>query len=217
MTVALNLARFRTTPLTPTPFPHLIVPQFLAPETCLRINENFPRIRKPGSFPLARLSYGDVFTALIEQLRSDEMRHAFAEKFDVDLTGRPTMITVRGRCGPKDGRIHTDSVTKIITVLLYLNPAWAEDGGRLRLLRSENLGDVLLEVPPEAGTLLCFRRSDNSFHGHKPFVGERRVVQLNWVTSSWVLRRETWRHSVSAFFKGLRSFPWGGSDKREAA
>ena len=27
------------------------------------------------------------------------------------------------------------------------------------------------KVPPEWGTLLAFRRAENSFHGHKPFVG----------------------------------------------
>ena len=35
----------------------------------------------------------------------------FEKKFGVDLTGRPTMITVRGRCRAEDGGIHTDSVT----------------------------------------------------------------------------------------------------------
>jgi hypothetical protein len=41
---------------------------------------------------------------------------AFELKFSIDLTGRPTMITVRGRCSKeKDGKIHTDSKTKIIT------------------------------------------------------------------------------------------------------
>jgi len=53
------------------------------------------------------------------------------------------------------------------------------------------------------GTLLAFRRSDNSFHGHKSFVGERRVIQFNWVTDAGVVARERLRHRVSAWFKGL--------------
>jgi SM-20-related protein len=114
------------------------------------------------------------------------------------------MITVRGRCSEKDGKIHTDSKTKIITVLLYMNSSWENAGGRLRLLRSENdLEDMLFEVPPVEGTLLAFKRSDNSWHGHKPFTGERRVIQFNWVTSEEVVRREQGRHRFSATIKNF--------------
>jgi hypothetical protein len=103
----------------------------------------------------------------------------FEEKFGIDLTNRPDMITVRGRCSEKDGKIHTDSETKIITILIYMNAGWESAGGRLRLLRSgNNLDDMILEVPPTEGTLLAFRRSNNSWHGHKPFSGPRRVIQL---------------------------------------
>ena len=114
------------------------------------------------------------------------------------------MITVRGRCREQDGRIHTDSATKIITVLLYLNPGWEAPGGRLRLLRSpDNLDAVIVEVPPDEGTLVAFRRGAHSFHGHTPFVGPRRVIQLNWVTTPEVLRYEATRHRVSALVKRL--------------
>ena len=79
------------------------------------------------------------------------------------------MCTVRGYLQRKVGSIHTDSKTKIITVLLYLNDDWSHEGGRLRLLRSgTDLEDYFAEVPPTQGTLLVFRRADNSWHGHKP-------------------------------------------------
>ena len=85
-----------------------------------------------------------------------------------------------------------------------MNPKWEESGGRLRLLRSgTDLEDFILEVPPEEGTLLCFRRSENSWHGHKPFVGPRRVIQMNWVTSQKVLRYENRRHRLSAVLKKI--------------
>ena len=126
-------------------------------------------------------------------------------KFNIDLTTRPDMITVRGCCSEKDGKIHTDSETKIITILIYMNRAWESSGGRLRLLGSgTDLEDVILEVPPAGGTLLAFRRSNNSWHGHKPFSGPRRVIQFNWVTSEAVVRREQNRHRLSAWLKKLR-------------
>jgi len=169
------------------------------------IHNDYPEVDRPGSFPLGEVSYGSAFATLVEQMRSDEFRNAFEEKFSIDLTNRPDMITVRGRCSEKDGKIHTDSETKIITILIYMNPGWESAGGRLRLLRSgNNLDDMILEVPPTEGTLLAFRRSNNSWHGHKPFSGPRRVIQFNWVTSEAVVRREQNRHRFSAWMKKLR-------------
>ena len=117
------------------------------------------------------------------------------------------MVTVRGRSDGKDGRIHTDSATKIITLLLYLNPGWERPDGRLRLLRgADDLDDYAPEVAPLAGTMVAFRRSDRSFHGHRPHVGERRMLQLNWVTEPAVVRRELSRHRWSARLKALNPF-----------
>jgi hypothetical protein len=74
------------------------------------------------------------------------------------------------------------------------------------VLRSAtDLDDYVAEVPPVEGTLLAFRRGEASFHGHKPFVGPRRVVQLNWVRDEGTAWRETARHRVSAFLKRLRA------------
>lgn len=135
------------------------------------------------------------------------LRRAVEEKFGLDLGNRPTMVTVRGRSDGKDGRIHTDSESKIITLLLYLNLAWECSEGRLRLLRGpDDIDDYAREVVPLAGTMLAFRRSARSFHGHRPHVGERRIVQLNWVTEPAVVRRELNRHRWSARWKALNPF-----------
>jgi hypothetical protein len=205
MVSVLDLDRFRNTPLTRIPFDFLIVPEFVKAEARPAIEKDYPGVSRPGSFPLREVTYGPGFSKLIEEMRSDEFRQAFEEKFNVDLTDRPDMITVRGRCSEKDGKIHTDSETKIITILIYMNGAWESSGGRLRLLRSgDNLEDVICEVPPSEGTLLAFRRSKNSWHGHKPFSGPRRVIQFNWVTSEAVVRREQNRHRLSAWMKKIR-------------
>jgi SM-20-related protein len=89
-------------------------------------------------------------------------------------------------------------------VLIYMNESWEQAGGRLRLLRSaDNLNDILIEVPPVAGTLLAFKRSDNSWHGHEPFAGERRVIQFNWLTSEGNRQIAMLRHHTSAAFKRM--------------
>jgi hypothetical protein len=200
----LDLAAFKATPLQRDPFTYLIVPHFVKGEALPAIHRDYPQIYSPGSFPVGQLTYGPAFRVLLEALEGPAMRSAFAEKFSIDLAGRPTMVTVRGQSGTKDGNIHTDAVTKLITVLIYMNPRWECSGGRLRLLRSpHDLEDVIVEVPPLEGTLLAFRRSDNSFHGHKPFIGPRRVIQLNWVTDALTARREILRHRFSACIKRL--------------
>src|SRR5262249_44695787 len=132
----LDLQAFRSTPLGREPFDYLIVPRLGRPEARAAISADYPRIADPGSFPLEQLSYGPAFGSLIDALRGSDMRDAFATKFDLDLRDRPTTVTVRGQCGTRDGNIHTDSASKLITVLIYMNGAWESDGGRLRLLRS---------------------------------------------------------------------------------
>ena len=85
-----------------------------------------------------------------------------------------------------------------------MNSEWEHPGGRLRLLKSaDDLDDPIMEVPPIGGTMLAFRRAENSWHGHKPFDGERRVIQFNWVTSDGDRRIAMLRHQVSASFKRL--------------
>jgi hypothetical protein len=206
----LDLAAFQSSPLVREPFDYLVLPGFVRPEARSAINADYPQIDSPGSFPVEDLSYGPAFRALLGELTGLAVRAAFEEKFGVDLRGRPTMLTVRGRCGTRDGSIHTDSVNKILTVLVYMNPAWESSGGCLRLLRSAtDLEDVLVEVPPMEGTLVAFRRSDNSYHGHKPFVGPRRVIQLNWVTGRRVEWFEHLRHRVSARVKRVAAMVRG--------
>jgi SM-20-related protein len=200
----LDMVAFRATPRTTEPFEYLVLPGFVRPDACARINADYPDISERGSFPVAQLAFGPAFREFLDELESDEFRAAFEEKFGIDLTGRPTTVTVRGQCSAKDGQIHTDSLSKIITVLIYMNPSWEEAGGRLRLLRSgEDLDDVIAEVPPSEGTLLAFKRADNSWHGHKPFNGQRRAIQFNWVTSEGNRRITMLRHHLSAPFKRM--------------
>ena len=203
----IDLALVERTPLENKPFPYLIVPGFVPEAARAALSADYPKIDRPGSFPTGDLHFGPAFRDFLAALEGPAMRAVFARKFGMDLTGRPTMVTVRGQAQLKDGSIHTDSVTKLITVLIYMNEAWEAPGGRLRLLRSpDNLDDAITEVPPAAGTLLAFRVTKNSWHGHAPASGPRRVVQLNWVESEAVVRRERLRHGLSARVKKLLPF-----------
>ena len=201
----IDLAAFDAAPVAREPFPFALVPHFVRPEAMAEINADFPLVTHPGSFPLPTLTYGPAFARLIAAIQGPEFTRAVEKKLGLDLSGRPTMVTARGVSAARDGQIHTDSRTKLVTVLIYMNNAWEAKTGRLRLLRGpDDLEDVIAEVPPDEGTLLVFRNDLNAWHGFHAFEGPRRVIQLNWVTDAGVVRREQFRHRVSAFFKRLR-------------
>ena len=199
----LNLSKLAAAEFHAEPFEYLLVEDFLEPDCKRAIVEDFPRVEKSGSFPLSRVSYGPAFKQLTDELLGPDFAAAVGAKFSMDLSPYPTMLTVRGQCDGSDGQIHTDSKDKVITVLLYLNLDWESSGGRLRLLRSKNLEDYVAEVPPTMGSLIIFKRSDRSWHAHKPFDGKRMSLQMNWVKSDRYLRKERFRHEVSSFVKGL--------------
>jgi SM-20-related protein len=206
----LDLARLRASPLERDPFDFVVVETFLSGESLSALIDAFPVIHGHGSYPLSTLTCPALFARLAEELEGDEMRAAIEDKFGLDLSGRPTMITLRGNSDGKDGGIHTDSASKLITVLIYMNHDWREQAGRLRLLRGpSDLGDYVAEVPPLGGTMVAFRRSETSFHGHHPHIGRRQSIQLNWVTDPAIVRRELGRHVWSARLKALNPFnPW---------
>ena len=200
----LKIEALAETPLQTDPYEYVVVENFVDAGAQGQILSGFPEMPDAGSFPLSELEVGPGLQALFDALDGPEFRTAVERKFGLDLQGRATMFTLRGRCDGRDGRIHTDSKKKIITVLLYLNEGWQEEGGRLRLLRNgEDLNAVAAEVPPKFGTLLVFRRSDNSWHGHEQYIGPRKVLQMNWVVSDKVAAWEQWRHRISAAAKRL--------------
>lgn len=201
---ALDIAAFKNMPLASDPYEHLVVPNFVHAEAIGDIARDFPVVPRAGLFPTTELTCVGAFQSLLSELDGPEFESAVGDKFGIDLGERPKLFTVRGRAQAKDGRIHTDSLTKIITVLVYLNPGWESGGGRLRVLRGpDDLSDFAAEIEPLAGTLFAFRRSDRSFHGHEPFEGERRAIQLNWMTNVKVRNREIARHRLSSRLKRL--------------
>ncbi|MEQ8516521.1 MAG: 2OG-Fe(II) oxygenase, partial [Chromatocurvus sp.] len=181
----LNLSALEQAAVSTDPFPYTVVPGFLSPEALAAANADYPAITSAANHALEDVSYGPAFAQLITELESDDFARTLGARFDMALQGLPTTITVRKFCERTDGNIHTDHKSKIITVLVYFNASWTHTEGQLRMLRSRhNLDDFVAEVPPLGGTLLAFRRTPHSWHGHSRFVGERRMLQLNYLDRS---------------------------------
>lgn len=194
-----DVAAFDAAPLVRAPFDHLIVPGFLRPDALEALNRDFPPIEGPSNYSPERLTYGPAFAALLDALRGRGFASHVERKFDLDLRECASTISIRRFCEATDGNIHTDHKSKLITILLYFNRDWPHAGGRLRLVNSAtDLEDYAAEVMPAGGTLLAFRRTDNSYHGHKPFVGERRILQLSYTKGGDTARL------VSQFTKPIR-------------
>jgi len=200
----LNLDKLRDAKVEASPYQYTIVPGFLSPGSISRVNATYPDIKAGGSFPIESLDAGMAIKEVIDELDSAEFQKAIEDKFAVDLTDKPKMYSLRAYTRAKDGQIHTDSRDKIITVLLYLNENWQQPGGRLRILKNgHNVEDFVAEVAPDNGTLLVFKRSDTSWHGHHPFDGPRRSLQMNWMTSEGSRGWHKIRHTISAAVKKL--------------
>ncbi len=208
----LDIAALEAAALQQTPYPYVIIPNFIRPEYLSALQNDFPDIKQAGSFPLSSVQTGHVFNQLIDALNSDALRQTIAKKLEMDLTDKPVLITVRGHADKTDGRIHTDSKSKLVTLLMYMNDSWDADEGRLRILYDDkNLDNFAAEVPPNAGTLLLFKVTDNGWHGHKPIVGERKVIQMNYLTDNNALIKHQTRHRFSAKIKQwARRLGFGG-------
>lgn len=207
MNPILDLPKLRNALVSTEYFPYCSVDCIVNKESLPDVLNDFPPIKVRGSVPPRCLSYGPHFQQLLDEMRGDEFRSIIAEKFQIDLSNTETMITIRGQVSLRDGYIHTDTSSKLMTVLLYLNDQWSESTGNLRLLKNgENLEDYFEEVAPTAGKLLVFKVTDNCWHGHYPFVGKRLTIQLNYVVNQDVVTRETKRHSRSYRLKKVLNF-----------
>ncbi|KQP07361.1 proline hydroxylase [Methylobacterium sp. Leaf99] len=201
----LNLEAVRAAPVSREPYTFFLGTDVLDHGAIDAIREDFPTIAKPGYLTVDEVGLKGRFKALIDELESDEFSRILGEKFGLDLVSCPRLTTIMKKSQPKYGSIHTDGPSKVMTLLVYMNDAWdAPAAGRLRVLYDgKNYEPFAVEVPPTMGTMFAFLRSDNSWHGHEPFEGERRVVQVAWVKDAAELERKKKRNRTAQFLKGI--------------
>jgi len=185
----------------------MVVRDFLTPSARAAVARDFPRLDVGGLFLPDAAPIGPALEEIVAALEGQEMRGLVEDKLGIDLRGRPTLTTLRSRCQARDGRIHADAKFKLATLLLYLNEPWMARGGRLRLLNSgEDIEDYAEEIAPDFGTLVCFKVGPESWHGHKPFVGPRRYVMVNYCYDAVVRDAEAARHRMSTRVKKVTHY-----------
>ena len=201
----LNPEAVRQAPLSREPYSFFLGSGVLKEDAIPDLKRDFPDITKPGYLTVNEVDLKGRFKALVDELEGEEFTEELSKKFGKDLHPYPRLTTIRKLSQAKDGRIHTDGPSKVMTLLVYMNDEWDTGGsGRLRVLYDEkNFEPYAAEVPPTMGTVFAFLRSDNSWHGHQPFTGERKVVQVAWVTSAEELDRKKNRNKWQQMFKGI--------------
>jgi hypothetical protein len=98
-----------------------------------------------------------AFATLLAEIEAGVLDRAMAEKFGIDFPGLPRLVTVRQTSVAHEGRPHTDSASKVATLLLYMHHGWVSPEGCIRVLRRESLADPVAEMSPRGGQRLCLR------------------------------------------------------------
>jgi len=199
------------------PFAFLIAQDQLPDAARGELARDFPRYPSAGFFPHEANDCGPSVNRLIGDLTSREFADAIGRHLGIPDLGRyPSLATLCRLLNKRHGTIHTDSRSKVVTALVYLNESWPDTSeGCFRFLnRIDDIDDLAApEIRPLYGRLVAFRRADNSFHGHLPHEGERRVIQIAWLTSEDEKLRKTQRGRLSRLFKKL----FGGLDRKLGA
>jgi len=200
----LDFHKIQNTDVNRQPYPYMVITDSIQKESVDGVIASFPNTSGGGSIPVQLSELDGDFKSLIEDIEGVQLKDIIQEKFSVDLENKPIVTTVRSLMRQKDGRIHTDSKSKIITVLLYLNKDWPSDDAHLRILNNgKDINDYVEQVRPLAGTMIIFEVTDNCWHGHTPMVGKRLSLQMNYLVSQSSKTKHSFFHNLSKKIKNV--------------
>lgn len=213
MSSLLRLDALASAPVKTDPFPYFTVEHAIDASEVQAVIRDFPKITDGGSFNLDDVKIKPHFDRLLKALDTPEFRKILCDKFDVDVMDLPMMVTLRGFSRQKDGRIHTDSKTKVLTILIYMNESWEHATGRLRILRnSTDINNYVEEVGAGPGQLIAFKVTGNDWHGYVPFEGQRQSIQINFLANEGANLKHRFFHGLSAKLKALKRGKSGDED-----
>jgi hypothetical protein len=201
----INLGAFKHAAIARQPYSHFTGEGILNAEGVDALERDFPPLQNAGYLTLDEVKPTGTFAQFLDELQGDEVAAAVSDALGFDLRPRPRLVTIMRLCPKRAGRIHTDGKSKLATMLIYFNRQWpAGAAGAVRVLRDEHdFESGAAEVAPLMGNFLGFLRADNSWHGHLPFEGERRVVQITWLESAADVDRKRRDNALAQALKSL--------------
>ena len=194
-----------------TPFPHIVIDDFLSAEVLDLCLANFPSSPDPESvsFERAQERYKTSFNpdylagparSLFYSLNSQPF-----VQFLENLTGIEGLIPDPYFLGggfhqtTNGGHlsVHTDfnlhkplQLERRLNVLIYLNRGWDLSYGGALELWDRDVKQCVRRIAPEFGRCVVFSTTDTSFHGHPepvrhPEGKPRRSIALYYYTATW--------------------------------
>ena len=204
MSSILKLDALKNAEVSSAPYPFFVVENALADNEVQAVIQDFPKIEQGGSFNIEDVEIKPNFDRFLKSLDTPEFRQILTDKFDVNVMEHPMMITLRGYSRQKDGRIHSDSKSKLLTILIYLNESWDAPNGRLRILNDDkDINNYVAEINAGPGSLVAFKVTDNGWHGYIPYEGQRQSIQINFLTSEKANAKHKFFHGLSAKMKKI--------------
>ncbi|AXQ22181.1 2OG-Fe(II) oxygenase [Acinetobacter wuhouensis] len=204
MTSVLKLDALKNAEVCNTPYPYFIVENSIVESEVQAVVADFPKLTQGGSYNLEDVEIKPNFDRLLKSVDTPEFRQILTDKFGVNVMEHPMMITLRGFSRQKDGRIHSDSKSKLLTILIYLNESWDAETGRLRILNdNQDINNYVAEINAGPGSLVAFKVTDNGWHGYIPYEGQRQSIQINFLTSEKANAKHKFFHGLSAKVKKI--------------
>ena len=202
MSSVLKLDELKNATVSSSPYAYFVVENSIVESEVQAVIKDFPKIEQGGSYNIEDVEIKPHFAQLLASVDTPEFRQILTEKFEVDVMKHPMMITLRGFSRQKDGRIHSDSKSKLITILIYLNESWDAPTGRLRILNDDkDIHNYVTEINAGPGSLVAFKVTDNGWHGYITYEGQRQSIQINFLTSEKANAKHKFFHGLSAKLK----------------
>ncbi len=218
---------------TASPFPHVVIDNFLSPETCAEILKHFPQ---PQAIPWTRFDRPQDKKLASNETRNfaPELRTLLMEFNGPEMIGFLEALTgIEGFIGDPwlEGgglhqiqpggflKIHADfnrhrklRLDRRINLLLYLNEDWKEEyGGHLELWDPQ-MQAAQKRILPILNRCVIFSTTSDSFHGHPepltcPPGWTRKSLALYYYTSSRPEAERRPQHST--LYRSTRTdLPW---------
>lgn len=128
-------------------------------------------------------TFSDPWQAFLAQLVSIEYRHQLETELNLDLSHCDIELNLWKYKHGCYLAPHLDKDNKFLTQLFYFNESWDPSwGGALRLLNSDKLDDVGVELFPDTTSSVVFQQSHLSWHAVTKQLSNdehsRNIVQL---------------------------------------
>lgn len=189
-----------------SPYPLLVAHGLLSERLRLDLNRDFPAFRQTGFVPYEESECGASINQLIRDLTAREFVDAIGARLGLtNLHAHPALVEIRRRRDDRHVAIQVGSASKVATALLHLNDGCpSSDDECLHFLSDANdvPANVASRARAEYGEFVAFARTEKSYHGLLPYRGERRVIQVSWLTDDAAFRRKT-RHRAASTAYGV--------------